>query len=78
MCGHIEKPGRPMDRPTHPLTTGGVMKNNKTGQILIEFLFLICLVFGFLTCILLLQETAEKEIQSNRLKGKSTQKLWKR
>lgn len=54
------------------------MKNNKAGQILIEFLFLICLLFGFLTCILLLQEKAGKEIHNSQLKGKNTQKLWKR
>ncbi|MCY4512064.1 MAG: hypothetical protein OXB86_00075 [Bdellovibrionales bacterium] len=55
------------------------MKNNhKSGQILIEFLFLICLMCGFLTCILLLQEKAEKELHNKRLHGTHARKSWKR
>ena len=54
------------------------MKNHKSGQILMEFLFLICLVFAFLTGVLLIRETADKEIQDRRLNGKKAEKLWKR
>ena len=56
---------------------GGKFRKREVGWIFLEFLFLICFVFGFLAIVRLIEERGGKEIQKQRLKGSQTERVWK-
>ena len=52
-------------------------EKQERGWIFLEFLLLICFVFGFLAFVRLIEERGGEEIQKQRLKGSETERVWK-